>query len=68
MSLDALSLQVITIILLRMPELFPLYRKGGFPGGSTGKQSACNVGDLGSILDWENPQEKGTATQSSILA
>ena len=22
---------------------------GGFPGGSDGKQSACNVGDLGSI-------------------
>ena len=23
---------------------------GGFPGGSNGKESACNVGDLGSIL------------------
>ena len=22
---------------------------GGFPGGSTGKESACNEGDLGSI-------------------
>ena len=22
----------------------------GFPGGSAGKESACNVGDLGSIL------------------
>ena len=22
----------------------------GFPGGSDGKESACNVGDLGSIL------------------
>ena len=22
----------------------------GFPGGSNGKESACNVGDLGSIL------------------
>ena len=22
---------------------------GGFPGGSGGKESACNVGDLGSI-------------------
>ena len=22
---------------------------GGFPGGSAGKESACNVGDLGSI-------------------
>ena len=29
-----------------------------------GKESACNVGDLG----WEDPLEKGTATHSSILA
>ena len=28
--------------------LFPNYLKG-FPGGSDGKESACNVGDLGSI-------------------
>ena len=40
----------------------------GFPGGSAGKESACNVGDLGSILGWEDPLEKGTATHSSILA
>ena len=36
----------------------------GFPGGSDGKESACNVGDLG----LEDPKEKGTATHSSILA
>ena len=30
-------------------ELF-LARKLGFPGGSAGKESACNAGDLGSIL------------------
>ena len=23
----------------------------GFPGGSDGKESACNVGDLGSIIE-----------------
>ena len=80
----------------------------GFPGGSAGKESACNAGDpslipvsgrspgeensyslqysLASLvvqlvknppamqdtwvlpLDWEDPQEKGTATYSSILA
>ena len=28
-----------------------------FPGGSTGKESACNVGDLG----WEDPLEKREA-------
>ena len=27
----------------------------GFSGGSDGKESACNVGDLG----WEDPLEKG---------
>ena len=35
-----------------------------FPGGSAGKESACNAGDLG----WEDPREKGMATHSSILA
>ena len=40
----------------------------GFLGGSGGKESACNVGDLGSILGWEDPLEKGMATHSSILA
>ena len=36
----------------------------GFPGGSDGKESACNAGDLG----WEDPLEKGMATHSRILA
>ena len=31
----------------------------GFPGGSVGKESTCNAGDLGSILGWEDPLEKG---------
>jgi len=38
------------------------------PGGSAGKESACSLGDLGSIPGWEDPLEKGTATHSSILA
>ena len=37
-------------------------------GSSTGKESACNVGDLGLIPGWEDPLEKGKATHSSILA
>ena len=40
----------------------------GFPGGSVGKESACNAGDLDSILGWEDPLEEGMATPSSILA
>ena len=39
-----------------------------FPGGSAGKESACNVGDLVSILGWADPLEKGKAAHSSILA
>ena len=34
------------------------------PCGSAGKESACNLGDLG----WEDPLEKGKATYSSVLA
>ena len=41
----------------------------GFPGGSESKESAWNVGNLGfQSLGWEDPLEKGMATQSSILA
>ena len=41
--------------------------KSGFPGGSDGNESACNVGDLGSIPGLGRSLEKGTATHSSIL-
>ena len=40
----------------------------GFPGGSDGKESACNVGDLGSILGLGGFPGGGHATHSSILA
>ena len=40
----------------------------GFPGGSAGKESTCNAGDLGSIPGLKSPLMKGTATHSSILA
>ena len=40
----------------------------GFPCGSAGKESAYNVGDLGSIPGWEDPLERGKATHSNILA
>ena len=32
------------------------------------KESACSVGDQGSIPGWEDPLEKGTAPSSSALA
>ena len=34
----------------------------GFPGGSDSKESSCNAGDLGLILGWEDPLEKGKTT------
>ena len=39
-----------------------------FSVSSDGKESACNVGDLGLILGWEDSLEKETATHSNILA
>ena len=31
----------------------------GFPHSSVTKESACSAGDLGSILGWKDPLEKG---------
>ena len=31
-------------------------------------ESACNAGDPGLTLNWEDPLEKGVATHSSILS
>ena len=36
----------------------------GFSGGSAGKESACNEGELGSIPGWEDPLKKEMATHS----
>ena len=44
------------------------YQYQGFPGGSVGKESACDAGDLGSILGQEDPMEKEMTTHFSILA
>ena len=40
----------------------------GFPGGSEGEEFACNAETWVQFLGWEDPLEKGMATQSSILA
>ena len=42
--------------------------QGGFPSGSDGKASACNMEDWGSIPGWKDPLEKEMATHSRILA
>ena len=41
--------------------------KLGFPGGSDGKESARNVGDLGSIRGWEYALEESMAIHSSYF-
>ena len=38
------------------------------PGGSDGKESACNEVDLVQYPCWEDPPEKEVAIHSSILA
>ena len=39
-----------------------------FPGGQDGKESACNMGDLGLIHGLGGSPEKGMANHLSILA
>ena len=39
-----------------------------FPGDSDSKESACNMGDQGSTLSWEDLLEEEMATHCSILA
>ena len=40
-------------------NLFSTYLVLGFTGGSAGKESACNAGDLGSILGLGRPAGEG---------
>ena len=54
-----------------MSDFFLFQRAFGnkdFPGGSHGKKSACSGRTWVQSLCWEDPQEKGMATHSSILA
>ena len=40
----------------------------GFPGGSDGKESACNAGDLGSVPGLGRSPGEGSDYRSSIFA
>ena len=40
----------------------------GIPQWLSSKESACQAGDVGSILDQKDPLEEAMATHSSILA
>ena len=50
-----------------MKELFPLKSQKGFPGGSDGKASASNVGDLCSIPGLGRSPEERKPAQYSCL-
>ena len=52
-------------IIIKFPK--PIINNLGFPGGSDGKESFCNVGDLVSIPGLGRSLEEGTATHFSIL-
>ena len=47
---------------------FIVFIIGGFPGGSDGKESACNQETRVLSPGWEDSLEKGMATHSSNLA
>ena len=53
---------------LQIDSLPALSSGKGFPDGSDSKESACNEGDPGWTLGWEDPLEKGKSTLCSILA
>ena len=44
-----------------------LWSNSSFPGGSDGKESACNTGDLGLISGLGRSPRGGMTTHSSIL-
>ena len=55
--------------LLLLPSIFLSIRVfSNVPDSSFGKESTCNEGDPVQFLGWEDPQEEGMATHSSILA
>ena len=78
MFLASLSLRPVSLGEFELEYILPWYQKTGLTrflglqwgvlGGLAGKESTCRVGELGSILGWEDPLEKGKDTHSSILA
>ena len=55
-------------ILQKSPVLLLLNSNpGGFPGGSDGKESICNAGNLGSIPGLGRPLENEMESHSSIF-
>ena len=68
-TLDNSSKKCINVILTWWDKFFvyQFYLQKGFPGGSDGKESACNAGDPGSTLGSGRSLEKEIATHCIIL-
>ena len=62
------SFLLATMIWCHHEGIYYFSRFVGFPGGSEGKASACNAGDLGSIPGLGTSLKKEMATHSSTLA
>ena len=60
---------MVSLYILPLASVKPLHYSLGFPGGSAGKESTCNVGDLGLIpqLGRSPGEGKGYALQYSGL-
>ena len=50
-----------------IPALITAWVGKGFPGGSDGKASACNVGDPGSIHGWGRSPGEGNGNPLQLL-
>ena len=67
----AMTVLTLPALLLQLLLIYPCLSRrssGASDGKKKKKKSACNTGDLGSSLGWEDSLEKGMATHSSILA
>ena len=61
---------IVTLVMSAWQVLLPHFENvlTGFPGGSDGKESACNARDQGSIPGMGRYPGEGNAYHSSILA
>ena len=48
-------------------KIYVYIHRYGLPGWLSSKETACNVGYVGSSLGWEDPLEKDMKTHSNIL-
>ena len=59
---------MVFVVVLVLIVMVAAVMVAGFPSGSDGKESDCNVETWVQSLGWEDPLEKGMATHSNILA